>query len=114
ICFSLENFRCLCTHEKGFGFKGSSFHRVISGFVSLVFILKFHNAGMLSMANSGPNSNGSQFFITTGKTEWLDGKHVVFGQVISGMEIVKRIESLGSKSGKPSDKVTIFNCGELV
>jgi peptidyl-prolyl isomerase E (cyclophilin E) len=64
------------------------------------------------MANSGPNSNGSQFFITTEITSWLDGKHVVFGQVVSGMEVVRKMEQVGSQSGKPRVKVSIRDCGE--
>lgn len=67
---------------------------------------------MLSMANSGPNTNGSQFFLTVAATPWLDGKHVVFGQVVSGFNIVKMIEAVGSSSGKTSQKVTITACGE--
>lgn len=78
------------------------------------FSLKHTGAGILSMANSGPNSNGSQFFITTAKTDWLNEKHVVFGQVTQGLDILKRIEDCGSKSGKPSKRVVIANCGEFV
>jgi cyclophilin family peptidyl-prolyl cis-trans isomerase len=139
-----ENFRCLCTGEKGMGtqgkplsYKGSVFHRVIPGFMlqggdftlgngrggESIYGGRFDDEGfpfkhtvpyLLSMANAGPNTNGSQFFITTVPTPHLDGKHVVFGKVVEGEQLVQQIEACGSRPmGTCSKTVTISNCGQL-
>ncbi|XP_051061643.1 peptidyl-prolyl cis-trans isomerase A-like [Phodopus roborovskii] len=131
-----ENFCALSTGENGFGYKGSSFHRIIPGFMCQGHDFIHHNGtggrsiygekfedenfhpetygpGILSMANAGPNTNSSQFSICTAKTEWLDGKHVVFGKVKEGMNIAEAMDRFRSKNGKTSKKITISDCGQL-
>mmetsp|Transcript_107875 Transcript_107875/g.247246 ORF Transcript_107875/g.247246 Transcript_107875/m.247246 type:complete len:175 (+) Transcript_107875:64-588(+) len=140
-----ENFRALCTGEKGMGksgkplhFKGCGFHRIIKQFMcqggdftagngtggesiygakfadeNLNHDIKHTGPGVLSMANAGPNTNGSQFFICTVATPWLDGKHCVFGQVKEGLDVVKKMEAAGSDQGKTSAPVVIADCGQL-
>ncbi|KAJ4963700.1 hypothetical protein NE237_023639 [Protea cynaroides] len=141
---TVENFRALCTGEKGKGssgkalhYKGTPFHRIVSGFMiqggdtvsgdgkgseSIYggifpdenFKIKHSHAGIVSMVNSGPDSNGSQFFITAIKTSWLDGEHVAFGTVIEGMDTVYAIEGgAGTYSGKPRKKAVIADSGEI-
>jgi len=140
-----ENFRSLATGEKGIGkagkplhFKGSTFHRIIPGFMcqggditkgngmggesiyGSTFqdewdhgVVKHTEKGLLSMANRGKDTNGSQFFITVAPTSWLDGKHVVFGRVVKGMDVLEKMEKAGSSSGSPSATVRILDSGEL-
>lgn len=123
----------MITKEKGYGYKGCVVHRIIPGFMVQMgdfergdgsggrsiygkyfedenFDIKHDQPGLLSMANAGPNTNGSQFFITFDYTPHLDGKHVVFGKVINGMEIVKRLEKLGTEDGTPRELVKITDC----
>lgn len=129
---TVNNFVKLCEGEGKLSYQGSHFHRIIPNFMiqggdftrgdgtggrSIYgdrfedenFKLK-HEPFCLSMANAGPNTNGSQFFITTVLTSWLDGRHVVFGRVSQGKDVVKAVEAIGSQSGKPSKKVTIAKC----
>ncbi|KAJ1256284.1 hypothetical protein BS78_K055700 [Paspalum vaginatum] len=140
-----ENFRALCTGEKGVGaetgvplhYKGSRFHRMVKGFMvqggditagdgtggqSIYgldfedenFVLKHERKGMLSMANAGPNTNGSQFFITTTRTPHLDGKHIVFGRAIKGMGVIRAVEHISvDEADRPTDEIVIVDCGEL-
>ncbi len=138
-----ENFRALCTGEKGTGksgkplhFKASFFHRIINGFMAQGgdftsgdgrggesiygekfpdenFTVKHTRRGDLSMANAGPNTNGSQFFLCFIPCNWLDGKHTVFGRVVDGLQVLDSLESVGSQSGQTRAPCVIADCGQL-
>ena len=133
-----ENFRALCTGERGVSaasgkqlhYKGGTFHRIICGFMAQGggdvgesiygprfadenFRLKHTGGGVVAMANSGPGTNTSGFFICFDKTDWNDGRHVVFGHVVSGMEVVRALEAVGTESGEPTKPVVIVDCGQL-
>jgi cyclophilin family peptidyl-prolyl cis-trans isomerase len=133
-----ENFRCLCTGERGgvLHYKGSPMHRVIPGFMlqggdftrgdgtggtSIYgehfadenFLLKHNKPGLLSMANAGRGTNGSQFFVTVAATSWLDDKHVVFGEVVAGMDVVRAVERMGTPTGQTSARIVVSDCGQI-
>lgn len=133
---TVENFKELCLKPAGQGYKGSPFHRIIPGFMCQggdftnmngtggrsIYGGKFDDEnfelihakpGLLSMANSGQNTNGSQFFITTAVTDWLNGKHVVFGEVVEGLDVIQKMEGVGSGNGRTQVPVAIADCGEL-
>ena len=130
-----ENFRALCTGEKGYGYKGCGFHRIITDFMAQGGDFTAHNGtggksiygtkfedenfkvkhtkpNLLSMANAGKNTNGSQFFITFVPCSWLDGKHVVFGEVVDGQNVVAALHKQGSGQGQPKGKCVITDCGQ--
>jgi cyclophilin family peptidyl-prolyl cis-trans isomerase len=124
-----ENFRQLCTGEKGFGYKYSSFHRIVPGFMAQGgktdqrcifgkafrdenFILKHDGKGTISMANSGPHSNCSEFFLAAESSSSLDGRHVVFGRVFEGMDVLEKVLECGHKTGSITTRVEITACGE--
>eukprot|EP00051_Salpingoeca_urceolata_P032956 m.18223 g.18223 ORF g.18223 m.18223 type:complete len:210 (+) comp5669_c0_seq2:2-631(+) len=136
-----ENFRVLCAEQRevagtALTYKGSTFHRIINGFMAQGGDFTNHNGtggvsiygnkfpdenfvdrhtgrGKLSMANAGPDTNGSQFFITFTATPHLDGAHVVFGEVVEGDDVLDSLESVGSGSGQPLEQVVVTDCGEI-
>jgi peptidyl-prolyl isomerase E (cyclophilin E) len=131
-----KNFLQLCTHKKGYGYKNSFFHRIIPGFMMQGgdftsfdgrgghsiwgdkfedenFDLRHKGPGVLSMANAGPDTNGSQFFLCFDKVSRLNDKHVVFGQVVSGWAVIKALEATGTPSGKPGHVIKVLDCGEV-